>query len=161
MFWIVSSTVVAFIMATTMIFVRMKAAKKPASIKKIILPPLFMSTGALMFVLPVFHISWMQLIEAFVVGAIFSVFLIMTSKFEIQEDDIYLVPSKAFVLILFGLLILRLLLKTIIGQTISFGETSGMFFILAFGMILSWRIAMLIKYLKLKKTLEQKKSIMI
>lgn len=144
-----------------MIFVRMKAAKKPASIKKIILPPLFMSTGALMFVLPVFHISWMQLIEAFVVGAIFSVFLIMTSKFEIQEDDIYLVPSKAFVLILFGLLILRLLLKTIIGQTISFGETSGMFFILAFGMILSWRIAMLIKYLKLKKTLEQKKSIMI
>ncbi|QHS22347.1 cytochrome c biogenesis protein CcdC [Virgibacillus sp. MSP4-1] len=156
MFWIITSTAVAFVMATTMIFVRMKAAKKPASIKKIILPPLFMSTGAFMFIFPVFHISWLQVLEAVLVGAVFSVFLIITSNFEVKDHDIYLVPSKAFIFILFGLLILRLFLKTLIGQTISFGETSGMFFLLAFGMILTWRIAMLIKYLKLKKTLESK-----
>ncbi|GAA0496274.1 CcdC family protein [Salinibacillus aidingensis] len=156
MFWIITSTAVAFVMATTMIFVRMKAAKKPASIKKIILPPLFMSTGAFMFVFPVFHISWLQVMEALLVGVVFSVFLIITSNFEVKDHDIYLIPSKAFIFILFGLLILRLVLKTLIGQTISFGETSGMFFLLAFGMILTWRIAMLIKYLKLKKSLESK-----
>ncbi|WP_079530000.1 CcdC family protein [Halobacillus hunanensis] len=153
MFWIISSTVVAACMATVMIFVRLRASKKPASVKKIILPPLFMSTGAFMFFFPVFRVEWGQVAEAVLVGVIFSVFLIRTSKFEVREDNIYLKPSKAFVVILFGLLILRIILKLIIGQTIAFGEMSGMFFLLAFGMIVTWRLAMLRQYLQLEKTL--------
>ncbi|MGP4075190.1 CcdC family protein [Halobacillus sp. K22] len=154
MFWLIASTVVAACMATAMIFVRMRAARQPASIKKIILPPFFMSTGALMFIFPVFRVEWTQVIEAVVVGMLFSIFLIRTSKLEVRDGDIYLKPSKAFVFILFGLLILRVILKLIIGQTISFGETSGMFFLLALGMILTWRLAMLRQYLRLEKTLE-------
>jgi membrane protein CcdC involved in cytochrome C biogenesis len=155
MFWAIASTVTALFMATLMIFVRMKAAKKPASIKKIILPPIMMSTGAFMFLLPMFRISWLEVIEALSVGVIFSILLIVTSKFEVKGEDIYLIPSKAFVFVLFGLLALRLILKTIIGQTISLGETSGMFFMLAFGMIISWRVSMLYKYLRLKRKMEQ------
>ncbi|GGB31089.1 membrane protein [Lentibacillus populi] len=154
MFWVIASTVVAFFMATTMIFVRLKAAKKPASVKKIILPPLFMSTGACMFFVPEFRVAWTQVLEAFFVGVFFSIFLIKTSKFEIKDNDIYLIPSKSFVFILFGLLLVRIIIKLIIGSTISLGETSGMFFLLAFGMILSWRLAMLYKYKKLEKELK-------
>ncbi|GAA0611740.1 CcdC family protein [Virgibacillus siamensis] len=154
MFWIIASTVVAAFMAVTMIFVRLKAAKQPASVKKIILPPLFMSTGAFMFLFPVFQVDWLQVLEAISVGVVFSIFLIRTSKFEIRNNDIYLIPSKSFVFILFGLLAIRVIMKLVIGGTVSLGETSGMFFLLAFGMILSWRLAMLYKYKKLEKQLE-------
>lgn len=159
MFWIIASTVVAAFMATTMIFVRLKASQQPASMKKIILPPIFMSTGAFMFIFPVFRVSWSQVLEALVVGMIFSIFLIKTSRFEIKNNEIYLIPSKAFVFILFGLLAIRLLAKTYLGTKVSLGETSGMFFLLAFGMIATWRIAMLIKYKKLETKLNEKVSL--
>lgn len=159
MFWIIASTVVAAFMATTMIFVRLKASQQPASMKKIILPPIFMSTGAFMFIFPVFRVSWSQVLEALVVGMIFSIFLIKTSRFEIKNNQIYLIPSKAFVFILFGLLAIRLLAKTYLGTKVSLGETSGMFFLLAFGMIATWRIAMLIKYKKLETKLNEKVSL--
>lgn len=154
MMWGIASMVVAVFMATLMIFVRMKMAKRPATVKKIILPPLFMSTGALMFIFPVFQITWLQVAEAFAVGIIFSIILIKISKFEIRENEIYLNPSKAFPFILFGLLAARLLLKLVVGAHISLGETSGMFFILAFGMILTWRLAMLYQFTQLKRKLE-------
>lgn len=155
MFWIIASTVVAAFMAVTMIFVRLKASKKPASVKKIILPPLFMSTGAFMFLFPMFQVGWMQVVEAVCVGIIFSLFLIKTSTFEIRDHNIYLIPSKSFIFILFGLLLIRIIMKLAIGSTISLGETSGMFFLLAFGMIVSWRLAMLYKFKRLERQLTQ------
>ncbi|SES77842.1 Membrane protein CcdC involved in cytochrome C biogenesis [Oceanobacillus limi] len=155
MFWGVASTIVAIFMAVTMIFIRLRASKKPASVKKIILPPIFMSSGALMFLFPEFQVKWIQVLEAISVGIFFSFFLIKTSKFEIQNQAIYLKPSRAFVFILFGLLIVRIVLKLLIGGTVSLGETSGMFFLLAFGMIITWRIAMLFKFKQLEKQLKQ------
>ncbi|WP_102346842.1 CcdC family protein [Bacillus sp. Marseille-P3661] len=153
---IVASSVGAVIMAILAIFVRIRAAKKPATIKKIILPPVFMSTGAFMFVFPMFRVTFSQAAEAFLVGVLFSLLLIKTSNFEIQNNEIYLKRSKAFVFILFGLLVIRIAMKLVLGHYISFGETSGMFFILAFGMILPWRIAMYFSYKKLESTLESK-----
>lgn len=151
--YVLVSTLVATMMAIAMIFVRLRASKRPVSAKKIILPPLFMSTGAFMFLFPVFRVEWAQVLEAMSVGIVFSVLLIISSKFEIKEGDIYLIPSRAFVFILFGLLLLRIVLKLIVGQSISVGETGGMFFLLAFGMIVSWRVAMLYKFRKLEKQL--------
>jgi len=157
-FWLIASTAVAAFMAVTMIIVRLKAAKKPASVKKIILPPLFMSTGSLMFFFPEFQVKWIQVFEAISVGIIFSLFLIKTSKFEIRKQEIYLIPSKAFALILFGLLGIRIVIKLIIGSSISLGETSGMFFLLGFGMIMTWRLAMLYKFKQLEKKLRHSYS---
>lgn len=150
-----ASTVIAAVMATIMIFIRLKAAKQPTSVKKIIIPPIMMSTGAFMFLFPPFQLSWIQVIESLVVGIICSIFLIKTSSFKIHNHSIYLIPSRAFVFILFGLLGLRLIIKLIIGRTISFGETSGMFFLLAFGMIATWRLAMLYQFLQLTKKLKR------
>ncbi|WP_204500301.1 CcdC family protein [Aquibacillus albus] len=158
MFWATASTVVGIMMAVAMIFVRARAAKKPASVRKIILPPLFMSTGALMFLFPMFQVSWNKVLEAVSVGIIFSVLLIKTTKFQIQNGSIYLIPSKFFILVLLVLLILRIVLKLVIGQSISFGETSGMFFLLALGMIISWRLSMLVKFKRIQKNLETKRE---
>lgn len=152
--WIIISTIVAAAMATTMIFVRAKAAKRPATVKKIILPPLFMSTGALMFVFPTFHVTIYQVLESVGVGMVCSIFLIRTSNFEVQGRDIYLIPSKAFIIIISSLLILRIGVKLIIGQVIAFGELSGMFYLLALGMIGTWRIAMLFKFQKIERSLK-------
>lgn len=143
-------------MATLMILIRMRIAERPTSVKRIILPPIFMSTGALMFIFPMFRVPWINVLEALTVGVIFSFFLIKFSKFEIRDNDIYLIPSRSFIFILFGLLFLRITIKLVIGSQISFGETSGMFFLFGFGMILTWRLAMLYKYKKLKNELKQR-----
>ncbi|WP_223700083.1 CcdC family protein [Sutcliffiella deserti] len=144
------STIFAVCMALLVIFIRMKAAKKPSSVKKIILPPIFMSSGALMFLFPEFRVNSLQIVEALAVGAIFSIFLIKTSKFEIRDADIYLKRSKAFVFILLGLLVIRIVMKLVLSTTIDLGELTGMFWLLAFGMIVPWRIAMYLKYKKLE-----------
>jgi len=149
---VIGSTVLAVIMGTIVMTVRAKAAKKPTNTKKIILPPLFMSTGALMFVFEFFRVPPMQILEALGVGLLFSTVLIWTSKFEVRDGDIYLKQSKAFVFILIGLLAIRLVAKLILSSTIDVGELSGMFWLLAFGMIVPWRIAMLIQFKKLEKT---------
>lgn len=155
---IIGSTIIAIFMAVTMNILRMKTAKKPTSAKKIILPPVFMSTGAFMFLFPIFRISWLQVIEMISVGAFVSILLIFTTKFEIKDDEIYLKPSRAFIFILFGLFFLRLILKWIIGSHIDVGETSGMFYLLALGMIVTWRISMLVEYIQLKKRIIKMKT---
>lgn len=147
------SSIFALFMATMVIIIRMKAAKKPATVKKIILPPLFMSTGFFMFFLPQMHVHIQYALIAFFVGVLLSYPLIVTSKFEIVGKDIYLKRSKIFIFILVGLVVLRLALKSYIGQYIDLMETAGLFFILAFGMIVPWRIDMYFNFAKLKKSL--------
>jgi membrane protein CcdC involved in cytochrome C biogenesis len=151
--YVLLSTIGAIGMGTLALFVRMKAAKRPTSAKKIILPPVFMSTGALMFLFPMFRVEFLQVIEALAVGMLFSILLIRTSKFEIKDNGIYLKRSKAFMYILVGLLLVRLVAKIILSSTIDVGELGGMFWILAFGMIVPWRVAMLIEYKKLHREL--------
>ncbi|MEO2074833.1 MAG: cytochrome c biogenesis protein CcdC [Bacillus sp. (in: firmicutes)] len=153
--YVVVSSIGAVFMGLFVLFVRMKAAKKPANVKKIILPPVFMSSGALMYVVPEFRLTPMEILEAVIVGMLFSILLIKTSKFEVRDNDIYLKRSKAFVFILVGLLVVRLVAKSILSSTIDFGQLSGMFFLLAFSMIVPWRIAMYRSYMKLYKELQK------
>lgn len=145
----IASSILAICMGFFVLFIRMKAQKKPVSGKKIILPPLFMSTGALMFLFPFFRVTLGELLEALTVGMLFSILLIKTSKFEIRDNDIYLKRSKAFAFILIGLLIFRIAAKSLLSASIDYGSLSGMFWILAFGMIVPWRIAMYLQYRKL------------
>lgn len=146
---VVASSIGAICMAVFVMFIRMRAAKKPASAKKIILPPLFMSTGALMFVFPYFRVTPLEILEAAGVGMLFSILLIKTSAFEVRDNDIFLKRSKAFAFILVGLLVVRIVAKLILSSTIDVGQLSGMFWILAFGMIVPWRIAMYLNYKKI------------
>ncbi|WP_421385430.1 CcdC family protein [Bacillus salacetis] len=145
----IASSIIAICMGFFVIFIRMKAQKKPVTAKKIILPPLFMSTGAMMFFIPMFRVTLAEVVEALIVGMIFSIFLIKTSRFEIRDNDIYLKRSKAFAFILIGLLLVRIAAKLVLSSSIDYGQLSGMFWILAFGMIVPWRVAMYLQYKKL------------
>src|SRR5262249_10342525 len=135
-------TVAAACMALLMLAVRMKAAKKPTSLRKIIVPPFAMSTGFLMFVFPSTHITLTYAFIAFVCGLIMSVPLIKTSKFHWVEGQLYLKRSRAFAAVLLGLLALRLLLHSYVEEYVTIPQTGAVFFLLAFGMILMWRLAM-------------------
>jgi membrane protein CcdC involved in cytochrome C biogenesis len=146
--FVVVSSIGAVFMGIFALFVRMKAAKKPTNALKIILPPVFMSSGAFMYVVPQFRLTGMEIIEVVILGMLFSILLIKTSKFEIRENEIYF---------LVGLLIVRLALKSILSTTIDFGELSGMFFLLAFSMIVPWRVAMYLDYKKLYRKLHGQK----
>ncbi|MCP1122478.1 hypothetical protein CN326_08245 [Bacillus sp. AFS018417] len=147
-------SIVALCMAIGMMIIRLKSAKKPVSLKKIVLPPIFMSTGACMYILPEFRLTTSEIWEAVIVGLFFSIFLIKTSKFEIRGKDIYLIPSKAFIVILVGLLAVRIGMKEYLSQSIDLGQLSGMFFLLAFAMIASWRVGMYRSFMKLQKEMD-------
>ncbi|KRG10079.1 CcdC family protein [Staphylococcus sp. NAM3COL9] len=155
MLYLVISIIFAFIMGLGAIFIRMKAQNFPVNEKKIILPPFFMATGALMYVVPYFRLTGLEIVECIILGIAFSTILIWTSKFETQGSEIYMRRSKAFPIILISLLLIRTLLKIFISNKIDPGEIGGMFFLLGFSMIVPWRLAMLYKYKKLKSTLIQ------
>ncbi|CAD7359905.1 MULTISPECIES: CcdC family protein [Staphylococcus] len=155
MTYLVLSILIAFVMGAAVIVIRMKAQKYPVNEKKILLPPFFMATGALMYVVPYFRLSNFEILESVVLGVIFSSVLIMTSHFETKGSQIFLKKSKAFPLVLITLLLVRTVLKVFIGSNIDPGELAGMFFLLAFSMLLPWRLAMLRRYRKIKHQLVQ------
>ena len=147
------TSVGAICMAVFVMIVRLRSQKKPINEKKIIIPPIAMSTGALMFIFEEFRVAPIQILEASALGIVFSTLLIATSKFEVRDQDIYMKRSKAFIFILVGLLILRIILKLIFSNSLDVGELGGMFFILAWSMIIPWRLAMLVQFKKLKKAI--------
>lgn len=153
MAYLIFSIAVAFLMGAIVIVIRMKAQKFPVNLKKIILPPIFMATGALMYIVPYFRLTGMEMLESLILGVLFSTVLIWTSRFEVKGSEIFMRRSKAFPVILISLLIIRTVIKIFISSEINPGEIAGMFFLLAFCMIVPWRLAMLYKYKKLRKTL--------
>lgn len=149
------STIGAAGMALIVIGIRLRAAKKPTSIRKIMIPPLGMTTGYLMFLFPQMHIPWTYALIALLVGILFSYPLIKTSNFETSGDDIYLKRSRAFPLLLLGLLAIRIVMHSYVEQYLSIPQTGSAFFILAYGMIVPWRIAMLRKYYQVRREQEK------
>lgn len=156
---LVLSMIVGVCAALAILLIRMQASKKPASVKKIVLPPIMMTTGFLMFIFPAFRLDYLEALEAFLTGCLFSIFLIKTSKFEIRGADIYLKRSKSFIFVLLGLVALRTIMKYFVGGEVSTLETGGFFFILAFGMIMPWRVGMLVGYKKREKQLHKKAAL--
>jgi len=147
------SLLIGIIFAVSIIIVRLKAANQPTNSKKILLPPFFMSTGFLMFLAPQVRVPIVELLGVFLVGVLCSVLLVKTSKFSVHHGDIYLKRSKAFIFILIGLLVVRTVLKVVLEKDmhIDIGQTAGLFFTLAFGMLFPWRIAMYVMYKRLEK----------
>lgn len=144
-----SGILIGVLFASMVIVIRLKASEHPTNAKKLLLPPVFMATGFLMFLYPGTWLPVWEGLLAFLIGMVFSLFLIRTSKFERTDDAVYLKRSKAFALILVGLLIIRTLMKIVLQQEVSLPQTGSFFFILAFGMILPWRISMYRQYRKL------------
>ncbi|MMZ69234.1 hypothetical protein D1872_320290 [compost metagenome] len=73
---------------------------------------------------------------------IFSYPLIRSTKFERINGEIFATRSRSFVFILLGLLAVRLILHEVIQRYVTIPQTGGLFFLLAFGMIVRWRVYM-------------------
>lgn len=141
------ATAVMILMAVSVIIVRLKASNRPVTIKKIIIPPLGMATGFAMFVEPQMRIPVLYGVIAFAAGwLLFSYPLIRTTHFEMRDGQVFAKRSSGFAFILIGLLVIRLALHEVIEQYVSILQTGSLFFILAFGMIVRWRLYMLKKY---------------
>mgnify|MGYP001361012673 CR=1 FL=1 len=143
----IGSTLGAVFMALMVIVIRLKASSRPVTIRKIWIPPLGMSTGFAMFVVPEvrFPLWWAAI--AFLTGwFIFAYPLIRSTIFEQRDGQIFAQRSKSFAFILLGLLLVRTLLHEFINQYVSVPQSGGLFFILAFGMIVHWRLFMYQRY---------------
>jgi len=129
---------------------RIREGQTPVTIKKMIIPPLGMATGFSMFLVPMFRVPWLWALGAFLIGASLLAYpLIRTSRLTREGEAIMMRRSKAFFGVMAVLALIRIAAKNYVNKVISLEQTAGLFFVLAFGMIVSWRISMLLEYRRL------------
>lgn len=126
---------------------RLRESKRAVTLKKIVIPPLGMATGFSMFIVPAFRVPWAWAAAAFLIGLVaLSIPLVMTTRLERQGDAIMMRRSNAFLAVLFGLAAIRFLAHGYFDTLLTVQQSAGIFFILAFGMIVCWRGKMLMDY---------------
>ncbi len=126
---------------------RVRETRSPVSPRKIILPPMGMATGFAMFVVPVFRVPWTWAAAAFLVGAFVLAYPLLRTSRLIREGEVVMMQrSKAFLAILMVLAGIRLGARGYLDSVLSVQQTAALFFILAFGMILRWRMQMFLEY---------------
>jgi membrane protein CcdC involved in cytochrome C biogenesis len=145
--WLLVSSLIG---AALVMAYRVRESTRPITARKIVIPPLAMSTGFGMFAYPPARIPPLWAASAFLCGAlILSYPLVKTSKLMRVGELVMLKRSKAFLWILVGLVVIRIALRSYVGQYVDPLQTASLFFVLAFGMIVVWRVRMLIEYRQL------------
>lgn len=132
------------------IFWRIRETRTPVSLKKILIPPVGMATGFSMFAVPAFHIPLLWALISFATGAtLFAWPLLATTKLYRQGAVIMVKRSPAFLAVIIILFAVRFLADGFFDRFLTVPQTAGLFFILAFGMILCWRTTMFLSYRRL------------
>ncbi len=126
---------------------RVREGRTAVTVRKILIPPLGMATGFCMFVAPGFRVPWTWAVPAFLVGAFALAYpLLATSRLERDGDAIMMKRSGAFFAVVIVLATIRFLAHSYLDTLITVEQTAGLFFVLAFGMILRWRLSMLLEF---------------
>jgi membrane protein CcdC involved in cytochrome C biogenesis len=126
---------------------RVRETRVPLSRQAIVIPPLAMSTGFGMFFSPMLRVPWSWAVGALLFGLlVLSWPLVRSSRLELREGVVYMRRSRAFLAILLGLLAIRIALHDYIGHLISPLQTAALFYLMAFGMIVRWRVGMYLEY---------------
>jgi membrane protein CcdC involved in cytochrome C biogenesis len=134
---------------------RLREAKTAVSLRKIVIPPLGMATGFSMFFVPGFRIPWAWAGMAFAIGALALAWpLLLTTRLERRGDVVMMKRSSAFLIVIFALAVIRFVARGFFDTILTAEQTAGVFFILAFGMIICWRTKMLIDYRKITSDLQ-------
>jgi len=134
---------------------RLREARSAVSLKKILIPPLGMATGFSMFVVPAFRVPWAWAGLAFVIGAVALAWpLLLTTRLERQGEAIMMKRSSAFLVVILVLAVIRFAARGYFDTILTTQQTAGVFFILAFGMIVIWRGKMLMDFRRLKADFE-------
>ena len=126
---------------------RVREGRTAVTIRKILIPPMGMATGFSMFVMPGFRVPWSWAAGAFLVGALALAYpLLLTSRLERSGDTVMMKRSGAFFAVVIVLAAIRFLARGYLDTILSVEQTGALFFVLAFGMILRWRLAMFFEY---------------
>jgi membrane protein CcdC involved in cytochrome C biogenesis len=129
---------------------RVREGRSAVSVKKIVAPPLGMATGFSMFLAPGFRIPLAWAGAAFLVGMVGLAYpLLKTSRLIRQGEAVMMQRSSAFFTVILLLAAVRILARGYFDTFLSVQQSAGLFFVLAFGMIVRWRAQMLIEYRKL------------
>jgi membrane protein CcdC involved in cytochrome C biogenesis len=134
---------------------RLREARTAVSLRKILIPPLGMATGFSMFLVPAFRIPWAWAGLAFAIGAVALAWpLLLTTRLERQGESIMMKRSSAFLAVLLVLAAIRFAARGYFNTILTGQQTAGVFFILAFGMIVIWRAKMLMDFRRLTADFE-------
>jgi membrane protein CcdC involved in cytochrome C biogenesis len=134
---------------------RLREARSAVSLRKIVIPPLGMATGFSMFFVPAFRIPWAWAGLAFLIGAVALAWpLLLTTRLERQGDAVMMRRSSAFLAVILVLAVIRFAARGYFDTILTAQQTGGVFFILAFGMIVIWRAKMLMDFRRLTANLE-------
>jgi membrane protein CcdC involved in cytochrome C biogenesis len=131
---------------------RIREGRTTVTIRKILIPPLGMATGFSMFMVPAFRIPWGWAACAFLIGAVGLAYPLLASSRLVRDGETILMQrSKTFFLIVVALAVARILARGYIDTMMTLNQTAGLFFVLAFGMILRWRLSMFFEYRRLTR----------
>ena len=131
---------------------RVRESRSAVTARKLIIPPLGMATGFCMFLVPAFRVPAMWAGLAFLAGALVLAYPLMVTSRLVREGDLVMMRrSSSFFAILILLAGIRIGAHSYLDRVLSVEQTAGLFFILAFGMILRWRTQMFLQYRALVK----------
>jgi membrane protein CcdC involved in cytochrome C biogenesis len=126
---------------------RVREGRTSVTLRKLLAPPLGMATGFSMFILPIFRIPWNWAVGSFLVGAVVLAYpLLRTSSLTRVGGAIMMKRSGAFFTVVIFLAAIRYLARGYFNSLLTLEQTGGLFCILAFGMILRWRLSMFMQY---------------
>ena len=126
---------------------RVHEGRSVVTARKILIPPLGMATGFCMFLAPQCRIPWLWALGAFLLGAtLFAYPMLHTSRLTRVGPNVMMHRSNAFFLVIIVLAIVRVAAHSYFDRFLSITQTGALFFVLAFGMILHWRVRMYLQY---------------
>jgi len=143
----VMSLITSIVGAIAVMIWRVRESRTAVSARKIIIPPLGMATGFCMFIAHPFRVPWAWAGIAFLGGAIGLAYpLLRTSRLVREGETIMAHRSHAFFAVIIVLAGIRVAARSYLDTVLTVPQTAGLFFILAFGMILRWRTSMFLQY---------------
>ncbi len=129
---------------------RYRETSTPVTMRKLIIPPLGMSTGLFMFLAPETRVPWVWGVGAFLLGAVvFSWPLERSSRLTRDGDTMLMQRSPLFLVLLLGLVAVRFALRSWIEVYWSQLQTGALFFLLALGAVVRWRLALVLEFRRL------------
>src|SRR5581483_9493575 len=132
---------------------RIREGRRPVSVRAIIFPPLGMSTGLSMFLIPAFRAPWSWAAVAFGLGAVLLAILLMqTSHLTVEGPVVMVQRSSTFFLVIIALASLRFFARQYICAYVTLPQTASLSFLLALGMITRWRTTMYMQYKRIVRS---------
>lgn len=126
---------------------RVREGRTAVTARKLLIPPMGMATGFCMFIVRGFRFPLTWALGAFLTGAIVLAWpLLATSSLRREGNDIMMKRSSAFFAVVIVLAAVRYFARDYFDSYLTLEQTGGLFFVLAFGMILRWRASLYLSY---------------